>query len=120
MKLLMLLLLLPAIVAAQSTGQQSAFDLIIAQTNIIYLLVVGLMFVMIVLAAAVYVVGQLLGAETRAKATIWAQGMLVAVAISIGVILVLNAILPTFLTSGAAPLNNVTEMIPGLLNMAQM
>src|SRR5208283_2477637 len=121
MKLLMiLLLLLPALMAAPSTGQQSPLDIIIGQTNVIYLLVVGLMMAMIVLAAAVYVVGQLLGAETRAKATIWAQGMLVAVAISIGVILVLNAILPTFLTSGAAPLNNVTEMIPGLLNMAQM
>lgn len=115
----MLLLLLPAIVAAQSTGQQSAFDLIIAQTNIIYLLVVGLMFVMIVLAAAVYVVGQLLGAETRAKATIWAQGMLVAVAISIGVILVLNAILPDFLSSGSTPGSNVTEMIPVFLGLAQ-
>ncbi len=118
--LLLLLLLLPAIMAAPSSGGQSAFDIILAQTNIIYLLVVGLMFAMIVLAAAVYVVGQLLGAETRAKATIWAQGMLVAVAVSIGVILVLNAVLPTFLTNGSAPLNNVTDMIPGLLNMAKL
>jgi len=83
-------------------------------------IVVGLMFAMIALAAAVYVVGQMFGAETRARTTVWAHGMLVAVGISAVVIVLLYYLLPQFMGGGDVPLApNIFEEFTNLKNMAQ-
>ena len=78
------------------------------------------MMFMIVLAAVVYVGGQLFGAETRAKATVWAQGMLVAVGISAAVIR--RHVLDRARTSRAASdqrMTNADANDTGLSNFAQ-
>lgn len=63
-----------------------------------------LMIVMIVLAAIVYVVGSFFGAETRARARMWAQGMVASVAVALVLILVLYFFLPSSTNAGASPL----------------
>ncbi|MFN7991233.1 MAG: hypothetical protein U0R44_03685 [Candidatus Micrarchaeia archaeon] len=84
---------------------------IINQVNIFVTILVPLMLTMIVISAVVYVVGQMFGAETRAKATIWAQGMLVAVGVSAIIIGLLYAILPGFLTGNVGTLDVVQKII---------
>jgi hypothetical protein len=61
------------------------------------------MLTMIVLAAVVYIVGQMLGSETRARTTVWAHGMLAAVGICAAIIIMLYVLLPEFLASGTEP-----------------
>ncbi len=68
----------PAPVAAPSDPATT----IKAQVDIAKAILVGLMFLLVVIAAAVYAIGQMFGAETRAKATVWAKSMLTAVGIS--------------------------------------
>ena len=70
---------------------------VLNQLTILVTILVPLMLTMIALAAAVYVVGQMFGSETGARANVWAQSMLVAVGISGAIILMLYAILPNFL-----------------------
>jgi hypothetical protein len=94
-------------------------DAIFSQTNIITEITILLMMAMVVLAASAYVIGQFFGAETRAKATVWAQGMLIAVGISLAVLVVLNFLMPNSI-AGEGPLVSVTEMIGQLAILAQM
>ena len=66
------------------------------QVNNIMALIVPIMVTLIVLAAAVYAVGQMFGAETRARANIWAKSMLTAVGVAAALIAVLLFFLPNF------------------------
>lgn len=59
-------------------------------------------FLLIIAAGAVYAGGQVLGAETRARASVWATAMLVGAFIGLIIILVapvvINAMLPSYTT----------------------
>ena len=62
---------------------------------------------MIILAGVIYAAGQMMGAETRARANVWATaaltGALIAILIAVVAPSVMNAIYPsTSFTSGAA------------------
>ncbi|MEW6723285.1 MAG: hypothetical protein AB1324_08530, partial [Candidatus Micrarchaeota archaeon] len=59
-------------------------------------IVLPLMIVMVVVAVAAYVGGQMFGAETRARATVWAHGMIAAVVVSAGLIAAIFVFLPNF------------------------
>jgi hypothetical protein len=65
---------------AGATGLQTALKNLCETSR--SLLAVGAM-LMIILAAAVYAVGQILGAETRARASVWATAMLTGAVIGI-------------------------------------
>ncbi len=109
----LLLLLLPPLLYANSffTGNaQAPASAMINQLTFLLQILVPLMLAMIALSAAVYVVGQLLGAETRARATIWAQGMLISVGVSAAVIAVLYFLLPNVM-SGQGLQQDVYQLI---------
>jgi len=93
MKIFVLLLLIVAFAYAQQfpadaqpIAPTTALD---AQLSLALQIIVPLMFALVAIAVAVYMAGQLFGAETRAKATVWAHGVLVAVGLS-AVIIVLT------------------------------
>lgn len=66
------------------------------QIDFILSLMAPLMLTMVIISAAAYVGGQLFGSETRAKASVWAQSMLVAVGIVAVILVILFAVLPGF------------------------
>jgi len=76
------------------------------------------MLMMIILAAAAYVGSQLFGSETRAKATVWAQGMIVAVAICAVLLLLFYTVLPGFFTNNLF-LFDLTTKITELRDIAE-
>ena len=64
--------------------------------------------VLIVLAGATYAIGQILGAETRARATVWATAMLTGAIIGIIVYIVAPMIIVALLGSGSGISANAT------------
>ncbi|MBN1169811.1 hypothetical protein JXA56_02210 [Candidatus Micrarchaeota archaeon] len=96
MKKLFLFLLTVSIALAQGPS-----EILIEQLSIIYAIAGAMIMLMVVLAAAAYVIGNFFGAETRAKATVWAQGMLVAAGISVMAIVMMNFIVPGILQGGS-------------------
>ncbi len=60
---------------------------------------IGVM-LMIILAGAIYAVGQMLGAETRARATVWATAMLTGAVIGVIIYLVTPVIVNALLGGG--------------------
>ncbi|NYZ74008.1 hypothetical protein H0O00_02610 [Candidatus Micrarchaeota archaeon] len=126
MRLALLLLLLvslaPLAMADQLVFTKSAVAPsaeIANQAALLMGVVVALMLTMVVLAAAVYVGGQFFGAETRAKATVWAHNMLAAVGVSAVIIAVIYFILPEFFTTGQIMDVNVALMITQLKGLAE-
>lgn len=90
------------------------------QIDILLGIVVSLMFTMLALAAVVYVIGQMFGAETRARTTVWAHGMLIAVGISAVAIVLLYYLLPQFMGGGEMPYDvNIYQEFGKLRDMAQ-
>jgi len=61
------------------------------------LLLGAVVFVLIVLAAVVYAAGQVMGAETRARASVWATSMIVGAVIGIIIYIIVPTILGTML-----------------------
>lgn len=60
---------------------------------------VGVM-LMIILAGAIYAVGQVLGAETRARATVWATAMLTGAVIGVIIYIVTPVIVGAIISGG--------------------
>ncbi len=100
-------------------GAQDPTEAILEQLAMVYAIIIPLMVAMIAMAAAAYVIGQMFGAETRAKATTWAQGMLAAVGVSALVIVMLTFFLPMFLTGGL-PIDDVIVAIAKLRELAEV
>ncbi|MBD3210340.1 hypothetical protein GF318_03075 [Candidatus Micrarchaeota archaeon] len=95
-------------------------EALLEQLNILMSLIVPFMMAMIALAAAAYVIGQMFGAETRARATVWAHGMLAAVGISGLVIVLLYILLPMFMSGQTVPPSvDVQAAFLELKNIAQ-
>jgi hypothetical protein len=57
---------------------------------------------LIVLAAAVYAIGQILGAETRARASVWATAMITGAVIGIVIYLIVPALIGTMMSGSGA------------------
>lgn len=62
---------------------------LLEQIGFVMSLIVPLMITLVVVAAVVYAIGQMFGAETRARATTWAKSMLMAVGVAAALIAVL-------------------------------
>lgn len=123
MKRMILLLLIIGLAAAGGDpllGQSptSPSSEILNQLDIIAQLIVPLMAVMVALAASALVIGQMLGAEYRAKATQWAHGMLAAVGVSALVLVMLYTIVPAFMTGGV-PFDDVLTILGRLRDAAE-
>ena len=106
MKRILLFLLLLSFAFAQDASRDPSTELL-NQLSTIYTIAGAMIVMMVVLAAAAYVIGNIFGAETRARATMWAQGMLVAAGISVVAIVIMNFIVPG-MASGAV--TNVTDI----------
>ena len=61
----------------------------------------AVIFVLIVLAAVVYAAGQVMGAETRARASVWATSMIVGAVIGIIIYVLVPAIIGAMLGRAA-------------------
>jgi hypothetical protein len=89
---------------APVTGTSS---IIVAMSNLCVtarnLLAIGTM-LMVILAAATYAVGQILGAETRARASVWATAMMTGAVIGIVIYMVVPWVIASMM--GGAPSNN--------------
>lgn len=60
-------------------------------------LMASIVFALVIMAAIVYAAGQVLGAETRARASVWATAMIVGAVIGIIIFVLLPQILGTML-----------------------
>ncbi len=69
--------------------------------NMVNQLLAVVVFVLIVTAAIVYAAGQVMGAETRARASVWATSMIIGAVIGIVIYLLVPTIIGTML-GGAA------------------
>ena len=112
-KILLAILALVCIASAQSTATT-----LLEQVNIVQGFLMVLMLTMAVLAAVVFVIGQLFGAETRARATTWAKSMLTAVGVSALLVALLFVLLPNFKTPTTDP-KYFENTINGLSSIAQ-
>lgn len=57
----------------------------------------AIVFALVIMAAIVYAAGQVLGAETRSRASVWATAMIVGAVIGIIIFVLLPSILETML-----------------------
>lgn len=101
MRMALLLLVLTALAMAQdrpvfTEPPVNPSEAVVSQISIFFQVLVPLMLLMVVLAAGVYVVGQIFGADIRAKATVWSHNMLAGVGVSAVIIILLYTFLPHF------------------------
>jgi hypothetical protein len=88
--------LVPAVHATQSPAGLTSALIQLCQMSQTFLGFVAM--VLIVLAGAIYAIGQILGAETRARAAVWATAMLTGAVIGIVIYLVTPYLVATLLT----------------------
>jgi hypothetical protein len=119
MRYAFVLLMVLGLTNALSTPARDPGAVVLSQITFAMQILVALMATMIALAAAVYVIGQLFGSETRARANVWSQSMLVAVGISALIIAILYFLVPALLTGGV-PSVDVVDVIEDLKEMAEM
>ncbi len=65
----------------------------------------GAIMIMIILAGATYAIGQILGAETRARASVWATAMLTGAIIGALIFLLVPIIINALLPAGVSQLS---------------
>ncbi len=84
-------------------------------------IIAPLMITMVIIAASVYVIGQIFGGDFRAKATTWAESMLVAVGVSALVIVLMYFILGVInpIQTGALPIVNFLQTLTDLKDLAE-
>ncbi|HID73388.1 TPA: hypothetical protein EYP38_05605, partial [Candidatus Micrarchaeota archaeon] len=107
MKRLMLLLLMMSVAfagGAFSGGDPFSTDFedaMVGWLGIFFSFIVPVIIVLVVIAAAVYMVGQLFGAELRARASVYASSLLTAAGVGALVLVIFFFLLPSF--SGPIP-----------------
>jgi hypothetical protein len=99
MTILVVLISLAGMVGAGSGNIISAMSSLCVTARTF--LSVGAM-LLVVLAAAVYAVGQIVGAETRARASVWATAMITGALIGIVIYVVVPPLLRMMMPSGAS------------------
>ncbi len=92
---------------------------VVTQAYVLVSIVVPLMLFMVVLAAVAYVGGQIFGAETRARATVWAQGMLAAVGLSAVILVLMYFVLPGIMQGQLSITDINAQLIKPLVGLAQ-
>lgn len=122
MKRAVILLVFLGLAAAQynglfnQAGNVPPATAVISYVDIILKLIAPLMILMVIIAGAVYAIGQMFGAETRAKASVWSQGMLVAVGICGLIIASIYIILPNFFSGQVDESTDIVGKILDLRN----
>ncbi|MGV8176338.1 MAG: hypothetical protein ACP5NX_00880 [Candidatus Bilamarchaeaceae archaeon] len=91
-----MLTLLGTALAAETSGLSSA---ICTMVGTVKAALGGIMLLLIIMAAAVYAIGQTLGAETRARASVWATAMFTG-AIIAGIIMFVAPIIIDIFMAG--------------------
>jgi len=87
------------VVNAQASNINSALS---EFCNIATTVLAAAIVVLIIMAAVIYAIGQVLGAETRARASVWATAMLTGAIIGAVIYIVTPFILSTLLTGTGA------------------
>jgi len=82
---------------SSEASPSGASSLVLNQLNLLVGLIVPLIMAMVVLAAVAFAVGQMFGAETRARANTWASSMLVGAGLGVVIVILLYAVLPGFM-----------------------
>ena len=118
MMLLALLLLCASCIHAELAGRPlEPASAILSQTDVLFGVLGPLILVMVVLAAAVYMIGQMFDSETRARASVWSQGMLMAAGVATLMVVLLYFIVPGIIR-GETPFFNAITIIGGLAGLA--
>ena len=95
------MLLMSMLFGVLSAGPATDVSSISAGLCQLYIMVQQLLavvvFVLIVVAAIIYAAGQIMGAETRARASVWATSMIIGAVIGIVIYLLVPMILGTML-----------------------
>jgi hypothetical protein len=71
----------------------------------------GAIMIMILMAGATYALGQVLGAETRARATVWATAMMTGALIGALIYLLTPMIIKAILPTGAVTVNTANPCV---------
>ncbi|MCP4648213.1 MAG: hypothetical protein GY852_10870 [bacterium] len=90
----LVLSMLFGVVAATTTSIQAGLCELYTLVNTVLVVVI---FLLIVAAAVVYAGGQLLGAETRARASVWATSMFIGALIGVLIYVILPMIVNTMM-----------------------
>jgi hypothetical protein len=96
--LLILIISVNVIFAADSAGVNNIKLAMQDLCSNAQMLLGGAALVLIVLAAVVYAIGQVTGAETRARASVWATAMIIGALVGIAIYLLVPTIIRTLLT----------------------
>lgn len=126
-KILLILLVLSCLVLAQqpvptAPAPRDPGTVLTEQLGFAMALIVPIMIILIVVAAIVYAVGQMFGAETRARASVWAKSMLTAVGVAAVLIALLFIIQQQALQATkdkAAAAKFVEDRLKDLRNLAE-
>jgi len=86
-------------VAFAEDGAQNIYDALREVCDIATLVLAAVVVVLIILAAVIYAIGQVMGAETRARASVWATAMLTGAIIG-AVIYILTPIILGIILGG--------------------
>lgn len=70
--------------------------------SVVQQLLAVVVFILIVVAAIIYAAGQVMGAETRARASVWATSMIIGAVIGIVIYIVVPMVLQTMLSTDFA------------------
>ncbi len=97
---------------------KSATNVLVDEIGFALPALVSLMLFMVVLAAGVYAVGQVFGAETRARATVWSHNMLAAVGVGALLLILMYVLLPGF-TSGNIVFSDIMTQLATLRNLVE-
>ena len=92
--------LLP-VVFAQETGGQTIVSALEEMCDLAQAILGAGIILMIILAGSIYAVGQIMGAETRARASVWATAMITGAVIGALIYVLVPWILSLILTGGA-------------------
>ncbi|MFH2106967.1 MAG: hypothetical protein ABII22_06940 [Candidatus Micrarchaeota archaeon] len=95
--MLMVLLNLATLAIAADTGTQNIANAMKELCHNAQMLLGGAALILIVLAAVVYAIGQITGAETRARASVWATAMIIGALVGIAIYLLIPSIIRTLI-----------------------
>ncbi|MBN2121633.1 hypothetical protein JW721_01060 [Candidatus Micrarchaeota archaeon] len=85
---------------AADTGAEQITAGLCGLYNLVQSVLAVVVFVLIVVAAVVYAGGQIMGAETRARASVWATSMIVGALIGVLIYIILPIVLGAMMPEG--------------------
>ena len=95
-----ILVVLANLVSVAFAAETNIRDALSQLCNYATLFLSAAVIIMIILAGAIYAIGQMLGAETRARASVWATAMLTGAIIGAIIYLITPYVLQTLLGGG--------------------